>query len=72
MSSSSKRAVHRLTAREREVLGYLGEGLSVADIAARLKISIATTRKHKENLMRKLDLHNAAEVVLFAVRYGSR
>ncbi|WP_332691921.1 LuxR C-terminal-related transcriptional regulator [Bosea sp. (in: a-proteobacteria)] len=40
------------------------------DVAARLGISPLTARKHRENLMRKLELHSAAELATFAVRLG--
>jgi len=57
-----------LTRREQQLLALIAEALSSADIAHKLGISVATVRKHRENLMRKLDLHNTAELVLYAIR----
>jgi DNA-binding NarL/FixJ family response regulator len=59
-----------LTARERQILALVAQGASSPDIAERLFISTATVRKHRENLMRKLDLHNSAELAAYAVRLG--
>jgi DNA-binding NarL/FixJ family response regulator len=59
-----------LTSREREILNLIGQGCSTSDIANELHIKVSTVRKHRENLMRKLDLHTTAEIVLFAVRRG--
>ena len=57
-----------LTAREREVLKLLAEGLSAKQVAAHLGLSVKTVGVHKTNLMRKLDLHDRAELVRWAVR----
>lgn len=59
-----------LTRRERELLVLIAGGATARDAAARLGISPLTARKHRENLMRKLDLHSAAELAAFAVRLG--
>ena len=59
-----------LTEREREVVIEVAQGLSSEAIAERLFISVATVRKHRENIMRKLNLHNAAEIAAVAVKYG--
>lgn len=59
-----------LTRRERELLSLTAGGATARDVAARLGISPLTARKHRENLMRKLDLHSAAELAAFAVRIG--
>lgn len=59
-----------LTAREREVLALVGEGLSSKEIARRLGISDLTVRKHRENLCRKLGARNAPELVACALRLG--
>lgn len=60
--------VERLTARELEIVRLIAAGHSSQEIAEHLAISVPTVRKHRENLMRKLDLHNAAEVAAFAIR----
>ncbi len=57
-----------LTPREREILKLLAEGLSVKEIAARLDLSIKTVEAHKFNLMRKLDIHNKAQLVQYAIK----
>ncbi len=57
-----------LTPREREILKFLAEGLSVKEIAVRLELSIKTVEAHKFNLMRKLDIHNKAQLVQYAIK----
>jgi two-component system response regulator NreC len=57
-----------LTPREREVLRLLAEGSSVKQIAQRLGLSVKTADVHKSNLMRKLDIHDRAELVKYALR----
>ncbi|QCI65587.1 response regulator [Phreatobacter stygius] len=59
-----------LTRRERQILALVAHGATARDMAERLGISPLTARKHRENLMRKLDLHSAAELTAFAVRLG--
>lgn len=57
-----------LTPRERETLKFLAEGLSVKEIAVQLHLSTKTVEAHKFNLMRKLDIHNKAHLVQYAIR----
>ena len=57
-----------LTHREVEVLKSLAEGLSVKEIAGGLGLSVKTIEAHKFNLMRKLDIHNKAQLVHYAVQ----
>ena len=57
-----------LTDREREVLKLLADGFSSKDVAARLSLSVKTVDVHKYNLMRKLDIHNRADLVKYAIR----
>jgi two-component system, NarL family, response regulator NreC len=59
-----------LTSREREVLHLAAEGLSNPDIASRLYVSPRTVEVHRGNLMRKLGLHNQAELIRYAIRRG--
>ncbi|SEN45151.1 two component transcriptional regulator, LuxR family [Pseudomonas sp. ok272] len=59
-----------LTPRERQILSLVAQGATARDIAERFCISPFTVRKHRENLMRKLDLHNTAELAVYAVRLG--
>jgi len=57
-----------LTDREREVLKLLADGFSSKDVAGKLALSIKTVDVHKYNLMRKLDIHNRAGLVKYAIR----
>lgn len=57
-----------LTAREREVLKLLAEGRTVRAAAATLGLSTKTVDAHKFNLMRKLGIHNKAEMVMWAIQ----
>lgn len=61
---------HLLTAREREVLQLLAEGRANKEVATRLQVGLSTVETHRANLMQKLNLHNTAEIVLYAVRKG--
>jgi DNA-binding NarL/FixJ family response regulator len=57
-----------LTPREREILKFLAEGQSVKEIACTLNLSVKTIEAHKFNLMRKLDIHNKAQLVQYAIQ----
>jgi len=57
-----------LTAREREVLKLLAEGRTVRSVAGILGLSVKTVDAHKFNLMRKLGIHNKAELVMWAIQ----
>lgn len=59
-----------LTAREREVLTYIAEGLTNREIAETLIISIKTVERHRENIMAKLNMHNRVELVRYAIKKG--
>ena len=59
-----------LTEREHEVLTHLAEGESNDEIARALVISPKTVARHRENIMRKLNLHSRAELVRYAIRKG--
>lgn len=59
-----------LTDREREILQLLAEGRSNKEVAALLDVGLSTVETHRANLMQKLNLHNTAEIVLYAVRKG--
>jgi len=59
-----------LTPREQEVLTLIAEGFSNNEIADRLVISAKTVDRHRENLMRKLNLHNRVDLVKYALRKG--
>jgi DNA-binding NarL/FixJ family response regulator len=59
-----------LTQRERQVLKLVAEGYPNRRIADYLCISVKTVEKHRSNLMKKLDLHNASELTSFALEKG--
>lgn len=59
-----------LSAREREVLQLVAEGRSSADIAARLSLSVKTVETYRSRLMQKLDIHDIAGLVKFAILHG--
>jgi DNA-binding NarL/FixJ family response regulator len=63
-------ATGSITVREREVLGRIAEGHSNKAIARELGLSPKTVEKHRSNVMRKLHLHNAAAITMYAVRNG--
>jgi len=56
-----------ITRREREILKLVAEGYKNRQIADLLHISIKTVEKHRANIMRKLDLHNASELTAYAI-----
>jgi two-component system, NarL family, response regulator NreC len=57
-----------LTPREKEVLKMLAEGNSSKEVACQLNLSVKTVEAHKSNLMRKLDIHNKAQLVQYAIQ----
>ena len=60
----------RLTPRQREILQLIGEGHSTKEIAGILKISVKTAEAHRTQLMDRLDIHDLASVVRYAIRMG--
>jgi two-component system, NarL family, response regulator NreC len=59
-----------LSGRERQVLQLVGEGKSTKDVAAQLGISVKTAESHRARLMKKLDIHETASLVRYAIRHG--
>jgi DNA-binding NarL/FixJ family response regulator len=59
-----------LSEREREVFQLVAEGHSNKEIASLLSVSPATIETHRAHILQKLDVHNTAELVLYAVRRG--
>lgn len=59
-----------LTEREHEVLTHLAEGARNDEIGAALVISPKTVERHRENIMRKLNLHSRSDLVRYAIRKG--
>jgi len=68
--SRPDRAADPLTVRERQVLQLIAEGKSTKDTASLLGISVKTAESHRMNLMQKLDIHETASLVRYAVRRG--
>src|SRR3954469_13375114 len=68
--SKTAPAADPLTPRERQVLQMVGEGKSTKDVARLLGISIKTAESHRARLMRKLDIHETASLVRYAIRHG--
>jgi DNA-binding NarL/FixJ family response regulator len=59
-----------LSPREREVVQLIAEGLTTKEVASVLGISVKTAEAHRINSMRKLDVHETASLVRYAVRQG--
>jgi two-component system response regulator NreC len=59
-----------LTSREREILQLIAEGQTTKEIAWRLELSVKTVESHRIKLMRKLDIHETATLVRYAIRRG--
>lgn len=61
----------QVTPREQQILKLIAAGQSTQQIADTLEVSILTVRKHRQNLMQKLALHNAVELTRYALRPGT-
>jgi DNA-binding NarL/FixJ family response regulator len=59
-----------LTSREREIVQRIAEGQTTKEIAAALGLSVKTVESHRNSLMRKLDIHETATLVRYALRRG--
>jgi DNA-binding NarL/FixJ family response regulator len=59
-----------LTSRERQVLQLISEGKSTKEVASVLGISTKTAESHRTRLMQKLDIHETAGLVRYAIRHG--
>ena len=70
MPGSEKPPHEMLSDREFEVFRQLVAGTSVTEIAANLKLSIKTVSTHKANLMQKMGLNNASELIRYAIKHG--
>jgi two-component system, NarL family, response regulator NreC len=68
--SKSDLPADRLSAREHQVLQLVGEGKSTKEVAKHLGVSVKTVESHRARLMRKLDLHETAGLVRYAIRRG--
>ncbi len=68
--SKTEMSADPLTTRERQVLQLVGEGKSTKEVARLLGISVKTAESHRARLMRKLDIHETASLVRYAIRRG--
>ncbi|MGH9686099.1 MAG: response regulator [Candidatus Acidiferrales bacterium] len=68
--TKSKKPADSLTPRERQVLQLVAEGKSTKDVGTILGISVKTAESHRTRLMQKLDIHETASLVRYAVRRG--
>lgn len=62
--------VELLTCREKQVLQLIAEGNTTKEIAVMLHMSVKTTESHRSNIMQRLNMHNIASLVRYAVRHG--
>lgn len=60
----------QLTNRETEILGYIAQSLTSREIADKLDLSVRTVNTHRANLMQKLNIHDTAGLVRFAIQNG--
>lgn len=67
---NSKEKVVYLTRREREILQLIAEGYKNNEIAEHLTLSLYTVRAHRNNMMQKLDIHNQAKLIRYALKEG--
>ena len=70
LSTAEPSRLDRLTARQREVLKLIAEGLTTKEIAQKLGVSIKTVKTHRAELMEQLDIHDIAGLVRFAIHVG--
>lgn len=70
ISGGSPEVDVQLTARERQIVTLISRGMTNDEIGAALNISLGTARKHRENLMKKLKVRNAAELTAYAMQAG--
>lgn len=59
-----------LTAREREMLQLMAEGMTAKEIASHLFVSVKTVETHRRNIAQKLNINRAAELIKYAIREG--
>ena len=69
-SQPRESSMDALTARQREILQLIAEGTSTKEIAFQLNLSIKTVETHRAALMERLDIHDIAGLVIYAVRHG--
>lgn len=60
----------RTTPRENEIIRMIAAGMNSKEISCQLHRSVLTVRKHRQNLMLKLGLHNTADIAAYAIKHG--
>ena len=70
LAGDERDAYEQLSEREREVLKLIALGHTAGEIAGQLSLSPKSVETYRARIMQKLDLHNTAEIVLYAVRKG--
>lgn len=68
--SKTRTSADPLSSRERQVLQLVGEGKSTKEVAAQLGVGVKTAESHRSRLMQKLDIHETASLVRYAIRRG--
>ena len=69
-SNGEQSGLNRLTLRQREILQLIAEGYTTQEIAQKLNISVKTAETHRTQLMERLDIHDIAGLVRYAIRMG--
>jgi DNA-binding NarL/FixJ family response regulator len=69
-SRHRQQKVTSLTNREKEIIRLISEGSTAKEIASNLKISVNTVGVHRNNVMRKLDIHKQAELIRYTLKEG--
>lgn len=69
-SGEERTSYGSLTSREQDILRFIGDGLTNEEIAEQLVLSVHTVQTHRSNIMKKLGLHNRAQLVTYAARVG--
>jgi DNA-binding NarL/FixJ family response regulator len=67
---SVRRPLHKLTARQVEVLALVAEGHRTREIAKRLRLSVKTVESHRGEIMKRLSMHDVVSLVRYAMRVG--
>jgi DNA-binding NarL/FixJ family response regulator len=67
---NANEAADPLTARERQILQLVAEGNTTKEIARLLNVSFKTAESHRNHIMKKLDIHEVAGLVRYAIRQG--
>ena len=68
--TADRRVSSSLTPKEREVVQLLAEGKTSKEVASSLHVSVKTAETHRHNIMKKLDVHNIADLTKYAIRRG--